>query len=158
MNLFRRQKRDEPVAIASDHAVAISAESDVRRTIHEGAERRARGRSAFSVLSIVPQVVGNEPLILAEVEAVTRNIAGELRSNDRFCRMPDGSYMVVLMESDDDHARVAAQRLSVNLTVRSTAVRRRKWLVGVAHYPHDAKTAAALIELARANALERDAA
>lgn len=151
MQLFRRQKRvDDPVP--------ISGEADVRRAIHEGIERRVPRRSTFSVLSIVPQLVGNEPIIPAEVEAVSRNIGSELRASDRFCRLPDGSYIAVLLDSDDDHARVAAQRLSVNLTVRSTAVRRRKWVVGVAHYPRDAGTEAALIELARTNALEQDVA
>lgn len=158
MNLFRRQKPATPVAAAHDSdAPSISAEANVRMAVHAGVDRR-RPQESFSVLCVIPQAVGHEPDIPAEIEAVTRNIALELRSDDRFCRLEDGAYLVLLQNTSDELASVVAQRLAVNLTVRSGAVRHRKWLVGVAGYPRDAKTEAALIELARLNAVERDVA
>ncbi|MDP9238785.1 MAG: hypothetical protein M3P30_15535 [Chloroflexota bacterium] len=106
----------------------------------------------------MPQTIGKEPQIPAETEAVARNIAAELRPNDRFCRLEDGSYLVLLSDTNDDFGRVVAHRLASSLTLRSTAVRHRKWLVGVAEYSHDAATESALIALARADATARNAA
>src|SRR4051794_13559121 len=106
MKLFRRKPSTSDPAAAPP---SISAEADLRRAIHEGAERR-RERPSFSVLCVKPQAVGKEPEIPPEIEAASRNIALELRTDDRFCRLEDGSYIVLLKNTNDDYASVVAQR------------------------------------------------
>jgi hypothetical protein len=135
----------------------ISAETDVRRAIHHGVDRRRPRRPTFGVLCAVPQVIGAS-LSSTEHGLAARTIAEHLRDEDQFCALDDGSYLVVLQRTDEDHAAVVAQRLAVELTLRSGAVNQRTWRVGLARYPHDARTEAALIDLARSAALERGAA
>jgi hypothetical protein len=157
MKLFRRSRQVPLSPAPTDEAPSLSAEAEVRTAIHEGAERR-RKHETFSVLCVTPQAIGTEPEISAEIDAVTRNIAAELRFGDRFCRLENGSYLVLLNDTSDQFANIVAQRLAVNLTVRSGAVRHRKWLVGVAQYPHDAQTESALVAMAQADAAERKTA
>ena len=132
---------------------AISAETDVRRAIHEGVERRRPRAESFSVLCVVPQVI-HEPVAAAETEVATSTIARELRSADQFCLLDDASYILLLADTDDAYALVVAQRLAAALTLRMAALLGRKWHVGVARYPHDARTEAALIDFARMSALD----
>lgn len=153
MPLFKRKHEPPP-----EPAPPISDEAEVHRAIYAGAERRRAGGAEFSVLCVIPQLIGTATLLPAETEAATASIAAELRGEDRFCLLADGSYIVVLAETEGDHGLVVAQRLGTDLTVRSAGIKQRKWLVGIARDPLDVKTEAALIELARADAAERDAA
>ena len=136
----------------ADAPAVISAEADVRRAIREGAGRRRPPTDAFSVLCVVPQAV-RQPVTAAEFTAATATIGRELRGADRFCLFDDASYVVALAGTDDEHARVVAERLALALTSRMAPLG-RAWYVGVACYPHDARTEAALIEFARLSALD----
>jgi hypothetical protein len=138
MRIFgRKQQSPPPSAVAPPTTAA-----------HTGPERRRPPREGFSVLRVVPQLLASDVVTRTEADAVTKTLAAGLRSDDRFCLFDDRSYMIVLAHTDDDQARVVAQRLAVELTMRSAGVQRRKWMVSVAPHPYDERTAAALADLA----------
>ncbi len=130
-------------------------EAELRRVIQHQVERRKTVRGGISVLGVVPQLLPNETLSQPETDTVTRIIGQQLREADRVALMSDGAYVVMLSHTTDEHAHVVAQRLAVELHVRSAAIKRRKWLVGVAACPSDALSEADLIAAARTAA--RDA-
>jgi hypothetical protein len=126
--------------------------TNVPRAAHTGPERRRPPYEGFSVLRVVPQLVGSGAVTRAETDAVTNTLAAGLRSYDRFCLFDDATYMIVLAHAGDDQGRIVAQRLAVEMTMRSAALRRRKWMVSVAPYPYDERTAAVLADLAAGDA------
>lgn len=154
MPLFRRTHADSEGTPAPEPAVEISREADLRTAIVDQVERRRSAAESFTVLCVTPQLTGMSPVSAAEAEASTRTISTQLRINDQFCMLDDGSYIVVLAETPEDDARVVARRIASELTLRSGGINQRKWLAGVAQYPGDARTEAALIALAQASATE----
>jgi hypothetical protein len=153
MRFLRHRPHPENGSPAAGSPAVIGAEADVRRAIREGAERRRPRAEGFSVLCAVPQVF-REPVTAAEADVATSRIARELRAADQFCLLDDASYVVLLADTDEGNALVVAQRLAVDLTLHMAALLGRKWHVGVARCPHDARTEAALIEFARVSALD----
>lgn len=156
MRLFRGTRHAQDATPAEHTPAAISPEADVRRAIHEGADRRRPRAETFSVLCVVPQVV-RQPVTPAEADVASQTIARELRDVDQFCLLDDASYVIVLPDTDEEHALVVVQRVAVALTLRMAALLGRKWHVGIAAYPHDARTEAALIEFARVSARDKAA-
>jgi GGDEF domain-containing protein len=108
---------------------------------------------SFSVLTIAPQLIAGERLQDSEHALVAACLDEQLRVYDSYARIDDDSYVVMLQRATDDVALLVAHRLSRDLTARSAAVKLRIWHVGVATYPRDARTEAALIQIARRNAL-----
>jgi GGDEF domain-containing protein len=116
-------------------------------------ERRRRAAKSFSVLTLVPQLISGELLGRPEHALVAACLDEQLRAGDSYCPTADGAYVIVLKGTTDEHAPSVAHRIAGELMTRSVAIRRRNWHVGVATYPRDAQTEAALIRIARENAL-----
>lgn len=130
-------------------------EQGLRDAVAGLTERRRRASRSFSVLTLVPQLMTGERLRDAENTLVAACLDEQLRSGDSYCPTGDDTYVVVLQGTTDDHAPAVAHRLAGELMTRSVSVQRRNWHVGVATYPRDAKTEAALIKIARGAALRQ---
>jgi hypothetical protein len=146
MRFLRGKTQQRPAEAAG------GGETAEARRVHAGPERRRAPREGFSVLRVVPQLVGSGAILRAETDAVTKTLASGLRSDDRFCLFDDATYMIVLAHTEDDQARVVAQRLTVEITLGGPALRQRKWMVKVAPYPYDVRTEAVLADLANGDA------
>lgn len=152
MRLFRRPQQEPP---AGDSLPRSLDERGLREAVAGMTERRRRVLKAFSVLTLVPQMIAGERLEGAEHGVVCACLDEQLRSGDSYCPTGDDTYVVVLQGTTDEHAPSVAHRLAGELMTRSVAVRRRNWHVGVATYPRDAQTEAALIKIAREAALRQ---
>lgn len=122
------------------------------------ADRRRRAAKTFSVLILAPQLLSGEALHADEHALVTSCLDQQLRVGDAFRSMGDHSYIVVLRGTTEDVAPLVAHRLTSALVATSASVTRRNWHAGVAHYPRDARTEAALIRIAREELLRRKTA
>jgi GGDEF domain-containing protein len=114
--------------------------------------RRGKPTATFSVLSLAPQLVPGDYLTRREVDVIARMLEERLRDSDEYCVLSDGSYVIVLPDTTEADAMIVAQRLASEATFRSASVQRRKWMAGIASYPHDAETEALLIARARGRA------
>lgn len=154
MPLFRRRRL--PSIGAEDAFPGLLAESALQRALDEAIGRSGGRSGAVSVLCIIPQLLPGEHLLYEEVHLLTRALARQLRRADAVAALADGAYIAVLPDTPADAAQIVAQRLSADLAIRSTAVNRRNWLIGMAVYPHDAMTGSDLIDAAiRAAATSR---
>lgn len=103
----------------------------------------------------MPQLLPGESLNPAEHALVASCLERQLRADDAFRPLGDNSYVVVLKGTTEDFAPLVAHRLTVELVAKSASILRRNWHAGVSHYPRDARTEAALIKIAREEALRR---
>jgi hypothetical protein len=126
---------------------------DLREAVSGMTERRRRSPKTFAVLTLIPQLMPGERLHRAEHAVATQTFGASLRSGDSYCAMDDDSYVVLLSGTTDDLALTVAHRLAQELLTRSANVQRRIWHAGVASYPRDGRTEAALMRLARQSAL-----
>jgi hypothetical protein len=151
---MRLRKPSPPRTGASSLPRALD-EQGLRDAVTGLTERRRRASRSFSVLTLVPQLMAGERLQPAEHGVACSCLDEQLRNGDSYCPTADDTYVVVLQGTTDDHAPAVAHRLAGELMTRSVSVRRRNWHVGVATYPRDAKTEAALIKIARDAALRQ---
>lgn len=79
---------------------------------------------------------------------VTRSLAYQLRRADAVAALADGAYVAILPDTPADAAQIVAQRIAGDLAIRSAAINRRNFLLGIAVYPHDATIASDLIDAA----------
>ncbi len=107
--------------------------------------RASRYDRPLSVLRVTAQLVPGDRLTEAEVVLVTGCIAQQLRDTDTVGVLGDGSYVAVLPETEVVAAQAAAQRLAVELTLRSGSVKYRNWLVGAASWSAELESAAAIV-------------
>ena len=125
-------------------------ESALRHTVAGLADRRRRRIKAFSILSLVPDLMPGERLSKAEVALVEKTLGEKLRRDDCYCAMDDNTFLIVLEGATDDDAMVVAHRVALEVMSKSGAIQRRNWQAGIARYPRDGKTQSSLIKLARA--------
>lgn len=159
MRLFKRKQTQKRDAAQVDPATPrLCGRDEIDAMLAWQLERAASGGPSFCVLYVVPQVLGEERIGPAEAEVVPNTILEELRDDDRTGEIADCAYLVVLAHTEHNEAQTVAHRLATEFTVRSAHVNRRNWRVGIAAFPDDGITAAALTEVARAHALGRRAA
>jgi hypothetical protein len=154
MGKSREVLRTDPGAAANPAAPRALDPARLGEALTNLTERRRKRARAFSVLTLVPQVILGMRLHPAEHALVERVLGESLRSDDAYCAMDDDSYVVLLNGTTDDLAATVAHRLAQQLLTRSASVQRRIWHTGVATFPRDARTEAALVKIAREAALK----
>lgn len=156
MPLFKRREEQPPEATAAPPAWERSlCEEEIRAELGVEVWRAGRYGRPLSVLCVVPQLLVGEALVAGELEAVAAAVRRQLRLSDRLGTLADGRLVAVLPETDGAGARVLAQRVAMDLAVRSAGLHRRNWLGGSSTCPEDGTDKATLIEAASRAALER---
>jgi hypothetical protein len=90
-------------------------------------ERRRLRRGPVVTFRVRPEAMLDRPS-RAEIDLAGSTIAARLRKEDGFELGDDGAFTVMLANTDPQAARVAAARLASEITHRSAAVNRRKWI------------------------------
>ena len=109
--------------------------------------RAARDASPYAVLACVPQHLPGEG-VADVVEAAAASLCDLVRADDLVGRLSDEIIAIGLPETNADGARVFADRLQAELSLRSAHVRSIRWEAGVASLPEDGWTAEELLQAA----------
>jgi hypothetical protein len=109
--------------------------------------RAARDASPYAVLACVPQLLPGEG-VADVVEAAAASLSDLVRADDLVGRLSDEIIAIGLPETNADGARVFANRLQGELSLRSAHVRSIRWGAGFASLPEDGTTAEELLRAA----------
>ncbi len=158
MPLFKRRDDQPPEATEETPAWGRAlCEQEIRAELGVEVWRAGRYGRPLSVLCVVQQLLVGEALVAGEIEAVAAAVRPQLRLSDRLGTLADGRLVAVLPETEGAGARVLAQRVAMDLAIRSAGAHRRNWLGGSSTFPEEGTDEATLIEAASRSALERGA-
>ena len=116
-----------------DELIRLLSDEEIRRTVERELFRSARYGRPLSVLRATAQLLPHERLNRDQVALVNACIAAQLRTIDEVGLLRDGSYLIVLPETEASGAGTVAQRLVSELTLRSSHVNNTNWLVGTVY-------------------------
>jgi len=148
MPLFRRKPANGETAAEPPKVADVGSEEEMLAAVAEQIARASGSDGSFCLLRVSAQVLPGTRISADELTVVADAILGQLREGDRAGRT-GGDYLVILPDTTADRAMVAAQRLGTEVTMRSAAVNRRNWRVGVAAYPEDGIRPETLIDATR---------
>lgn len=137
MPLFKRHGGDGDSKEPGDAASRILDEREIFERIEEELFRAERYGRPLVILCARPQLLPNEAIRPEEAAVAIEAVSAQLRFSDRVGTLLDGTIVAVLPETPVEVARVIAQRIAVDLTLRSAGVSQRKWLVGASSFPDD---------------------
>lgn len=133
---------------------ALSAEQILNLLGYELERSRRYGRP-LSILRIVPQTLPGEVPRTAEINATCEAARGQLRDIDHLGLLDDHTLLAVLPETAGPGARVVANRIKSDLTIRSAGGQQRNWLVGSSTLWDDGDGVEELLATSSAHALDR---
>ena len=132
MPLFKKLRAipDAPEPAPADDLKPLLSEFEIRKSVERELFRSIRYGRPLSVLRATAQLLPNEHLSSPESALIDACIAEQLRTIDDVGLLRDGSYLIVLPETEGADAMTVGQRLVSELTLRSSHVNSKNWLVG----------------------------